>query len=111
MKLLTAVAVIALTTATAAYAQSGNSAPTNLAPSNQSQQAQTGAKAKSTARHTAAAKVSRTQQDQKENQITEQLNRQQAQMAANMGNGGTPPQTAAKPDQMPMSSPPPTSPQ
>ena len=113
MKMMTAAAVIALTTATAAYAQSGNNAPITLTPpSNQGQQVQNnasppsqspGAKAHSKAGRTAEMKGSRSQQDPSENRITEELNRQQAQMASKFDNGQNgpgAPQTATKPDSM-----------
>jgi hypothetical protein len=130
MKLLTAVAVIALTTATAAYAQSGNSATTNSISSNQGQQIQNNSmppatsaspKMKSSSMNhgataasngnaktgqTAAMKGSRSPQDQNANQITAELNRQQLQTAQNMNNGSSPPQIATKPSDMPPAQPP-----
>jgi len=108
MKLLPVLAVIALTTATAAYAQSGNNAPTSLTPSNQGQHVQNGAKANSKASPMAATKTSRMQQDQNENRVTEELNRQQEQLASKYDNtlsGPAAPQTATKPDDMSMAPP------
>lgn len=103
MKLLTAAAVIALTTATAAYAQSDNSAPTNLTPSKLAPAMQHKAAPKTS--QPAAMKGSRAQQDQSENQITDELNRQQLQMAGNAQNAPAAPQVATKPGDMPPSLP------
>lgn len=104
MKLLTTVAVIALTTATAAYAQSGSTASTNPTPSNQGQDVQNGAKAHSKAGPMAEMKTSRMRQDQSENQITEELNRQQLQLATKLEDehNGAASQTATKPGDLSM---------
>ena len=104
MKLLPTVAAIALIAATAAYAQSGNAAPTNLSPSSQSQDIQKNAapaapsssgiskgsvKARSTAHSRSVGHMSLVREDAVEHRITERLNRQQLNR----------PQTASPPNQ------------
>jgi len=106
MKLLCCVAVVALTTATASFAQSNMSQPGNgtaVAPQmqDQSSPAMSSTPATTTpmkvrkSRH--ASNQSRATQDAKENRETAQLNRQQA-----ASGGAAVPQTATQPSEAPV---------